>query len=678
MRLDITGTYNPLPNAVALTDLTNNKVFQRDIGGTSRDISVSGTYTGGSPGTVQGRVLLAADSSVVVDWTAIDAAPSGGAWTGSITVPQGGPYKLAVRSSRATGVGSTGTNTWCVGIVFIGYGQSNFLNFMGATPPDLTGSAGTYVYSTLRGWITADTDASQGSEKVGGAGIRALLNFVTADTGVPCGIIYGGQSGVNIEALQPPSTYFSDLTASISAGGGDAECIIWHQGEGNTVSPGVTPASYVSQISTMHSNIVALLNGRTKATCPFVIGGLARNNTGTPTDDDWYEMNQTLVRCQEDLSNVYYSHSMYDADISVDNLHISGASWELGGRRYAQTVAKILGTESVQAAWFPASAARVDATHTDVTLTHSMGTDFTPTSGITGFRVTGDNGANWLTPSAAVRQSATVVRLTHSSIGTVERTVQYQYGAYPDISGMVKDNSSIQVPLGLTKFYDLVASGASALPVPHLRHISQQNRTDALTSTTFDLVEIGPASADRFLIIPIIKATATASVTSVLVRVTGQSDISLSLTSPSPGTSGHHTFAYGAVGAAYGKTATIVINYSVNNFATPVFAVYDVSLSSLSSTTPSVSLAVDTDTDVSVSLATSAGGFNIATAFQSSAATGGVIAGSVDTYAERMDIAFSSSRRLIADCMNTAAATNSTTVTFSTTGTCSLAVVHWR
>lgn len=95
-----------------------------------------------------------------------------------------------------------------------------------------------------------------------------------------------------------------------------------------------------------------------------------------------------------------------------------------------------------------AGVARVDDTHSDVTLAHFGGNDFTPASGITGFQISTDDFATVLAISAAARQSAAVIRLTHASTGGAAAKVRYQWGATPDISGAVNDNGAAVRPLG--------------------------------------------------------------------------------------------------------------------------------------------------------------------------------------------------------------------------------------
>ncbi|MGL6009425.1 MAG: hypothetical protein ACRC1D_08210, partial [Culicoidibacterales bacterium] len=81
-----------------------------------------------------------------------------------------------------------------------------------------------------------------------------------------------------------------------------------------------------------------------------------------------------------------------------------------------------------------------------VTLRHSKGTDFTPTTGISGFRYFNNSGTE-ITITAAVRTNATTITLTLAS--GVAGTLYYIYGdALSDTAAnYVKDNSENTMPL---------------------------------------------------------------------------------------------------------------------------------------------------------------------------------------------------------------------------------------
>ena len=82
-----------------------------------------------------------------------------------------------------------------------------------------------------------------------------------------------------------------------------------------------------------------------------------------------------------------------------------------------------------------------------MTLNHRGGTDITPATGITGFEVF-DNGSS-VTITSATRYAANAVQLTLSRTILSGHTVtlRYLYGMTPNVTGLVKDNSALALPL---------------------------------------------------------------------------------------------------------------------------------------------------------------------------------------------------------------------------------------
>jgi hypothetical protein len=86
-----------------------------------------------------------------------------------------------------------------------------------------------------------------------------------------------------------------------------------------------------------------------------------------------------------------------------------------------------------------------------VTLDHDTGTDFTPTSGIEGFKFF-DNGSE-ITITSAVRLNANTITLTLNNAPSGTETLYYGYDdiAGVNINNMVTDNAVIPMPLRLSK-----------------------------------------------------------------------------------------------------------------------------------------------------------------------------------------------------------------------------------
>lgn len=334
---------------------------------------------------------------------------------------------------------------------FIWYGQSNSLNhtLVSSSPP--TPSAGTQLWDpNTSAWITPT-----------GNGMITFLNAMQAATGRTCRAVYGGQSGVNIAALQKgdASGNYTNLLARVAASGINPAFFIWHQGEGdaNTATPSL--GTYRTALNSIHTNVAAD-TGKTVSSLPLILSSLGRATDASfnQPNSSWAIIQDALVNINTAYANMHYSHSNVPNPLSPDGIHWTGAGYATSGAQYARTVQQLMGLQSTRPRWFATAAARDTVTTTDVTVVHSMGTDFTPTSGITGFEVSNDNGASWVSATGA-RVNATTIRLTHADLGTVERLIRYQYGKTPDITAPVVDNGSLNAPLSLTTT-NLVAAGA--------------------------------------------------------------------------------------------------------------------------------------------------------------------------------------------------------------------------
>jgi len=423
---------------IAITAMEENKVWQREAGTTSATVTFSGTSADGTPTAVQIRVLDASDDSVVVNWTTVDASPDVSTWSGTLSVPEGATaatkYYAQARDSVETTITDEDLTEWAVGVVIAAYGQSN-MNFMFSTASSpAVASAGTYYFNGSS-WTTVPS----------ANGVRELCNTFVAKSDIPVGILNGSVPATPIALLAKgaANTNYSDFIQQITDSGGDVEFIIWHQGSGDAAN-GTAAATYQTAVETMHSDIVGDI-GRTGAQCPFVLASLGIENDAIYTEPNWMLIQQGLRGAANDNADIHYSHSNEDVTLS-DSVHWTAAGYGNAGKRYAQTLAFLLGDETGPAAWFVTSAQSISGTQTDVTVAHGNGSTFTPTSGITGFEIA-DGGA-YESPSAAVLQNSTTIRLTHSDLGVDAKSLRYLWGSDAhDTSDIVYDNSSEPYPL---------------------------------------------------------------------------------------------------------------------------------------------------------------------------------------------------------------------------------------
>lgn len=443
-----------VPSSFALTDYTNGRVFQRTKSATTGRLTVSGTYTGSAPSIILVQCHKSSDNSVVLSWRAlVDTTIAGGNWSGTLmSVPTGGGYYLKVKPQGGDSLTVTGGTSFYMGDWFICYGQS-FMNemFSRASSP-AAASAGTGYFD---GSIFTTPPAANG--------VRQLLNTYLSLTGIPCAAINGAVNGTPIDNLVQGDGIgnFNNLSGLLTGCGGDAAYILWFHGSSDADAL-TSAATYVSQLKTGIHNALCTLTGRTTAQLPFLLCGLmTETGGGTYTDAGWATIQTALRVCADTLPNVYYSHGSQDLAL-IDGLHQTAASSGKAGDRFARTAAYINGSVATPTSWFATAAAVVDGTHSTITHEFGVGTDFTPTTGITGWDVSDDDGVTW-NACTGVRASATTVTLTHVSKGNT-RLFRYLYGLNPDTSGIMLDNSSLALPLAPTGTNYLLAYTAGATP----------------------------------------------------------------------------------------------------------------------------------------------------------------------------------------------------------------------
>lgn len=307
-------------------------------------------------------------------------------------------------------------------------------------------------------------------------GLRKMLNDLAALTGQSVGAVGHAIAAADLATLTTGAEWDA-LEAKIAASGGRADALVFYQGHGNIsgktnsspLDQASTERTWLDAVATLHGK-VALASAKTTASMPIVMCSLQRSNNNIGTISTWNQVNRAIASCGEVLTNAWYSHSNTDLALSDEvaaggyDDHVTAAECSKVGARFARTIARSLGYVSQSTELKIVSAAVASGTTTTVTIQHGAGTDFTPTSGITGFEVSEDNGTTWISATGA-RASTTTITLTHSSIGN-DRLVRYQWAWVPDITGIVKDNSSLAVPLPRSRD-EIVCSGrTSTYPWP--------------------------------------------------------------------------------------------------------------------------------------------------------------------------------------------------------------------
>lgn len=454
----------PPAATVAVNDFANYRVFQRDIGGTSRSVSVSGTYSNMNWSQVEARVLQDGTGTTVVGWTTIDSTPGGETFAGNLAVPQGGWYNVEVRALDSAGavLGSDrGANKWGVGMIILVIGQSN-MSGRGQTPYAVATSDLAVNYSNAGRWEhladPSDDESPAGAvdddnAKAAGSMIPGIANSLLQTFDFPIAFVPAAKGGSNLWvngssygwAYRNPANHFDtstlygrSITKAQSVGG--VESIIMHQGE-QDLSDGRTEANYEADFTTMIGHYRQDLY----TTIPIFICQLGTVGSGTNSG-------VTGIRnAQHDLdngTNIFMGATAMDLP-RMDTWHYTTPALTVLGGRLANAIKYYYGRSPYYRGPSIGSAAFTNGNRNQVIVTvdHRGGTDITPATGISGFAVL-DNGST-VTIQSAVRHSPDEVLLTLTSPVAAGHTVtlRYLYGMTPTVTGLVKDNSPLALPL---------------------------------------------------------------------------------------------------------------------------------------------------------------------------------------------------------------------------------------
>jgi hypothetical protein len=261
--------------AIRVTDFANYQVIQRVLGGTGQTVPVSGTFTGSAVKDVQVQVVdFTTESQVIVAWTPIATSVSAGAFAGTLLVPQGGWYKIAVRALGSNGAElarDVGTQRWGVGINILLIGQSNMVGNGGvfnytSVPEDLEA-----LYSNDNVWkhlsdpydgggLATDVDYDSW---VGASMIPSLANALAAQfPTLPLGIVPAARGSSPLHGTSaiswvnrnpanhadPANLYGNSLSNARAVGG--VELIVMLQGETDATNM-TSQAVYQADLQTL-------------------------------------------------------------------------------------------------------------------------------------------------------------------------------------------------------------------------------------------------------------------------------------------------------------------------------------------------------------------------------------------------------------------------------------------
>lgn len=252
--------------------------------GTLTPYTISGTWISELSDSVQVRILLAADDSVIADWAEVDGTLSSGTWSGSVNMPTGGPFNLEVRlldvDSNILDT-TRDTTDMLIGHVFLATGQSNA---NGRALVEQTYSGTSTAWKVSRSGVIAELVDHWAIPVVSGEGSWGplLATLIDASQSVPTIWLVNAQGGRPISDWQdsPPGTRWASITsqvAALNAANGITACL-WLQGE-TDAAQSMTTVTYQAAESDF-ADAVATLAG----TPPVISSAIGFGSTWNPQE----------------------------------------------------------------------------------------------------------------------------------------------------------------------------------------------------------------------------------------------------------------------------------------------------------------------------------------------------------------------------------------------------------
>jgi hypothetical protein len=437
---------------IKVTDFGDHQVIQRDPDTERADVAVSGTAFAAAA-KVEVRVLNFETGADVVGWTAVaQNVAEGSPWSGSLSVPQGGWYKLEARALDGDGkvLGSAvGSRKWGVGINVLCIGQSNMVGQASDLPRTVANDL-VANYTRAGNW-THLVDPYDGA---GGSLVPAMGNYLVEMLGIPVGFVPAADSGSGLHAPNPytnpphgptrywmyyttpsdTSTLYGKAVTRAKAAGG-VELAVWNQGETDG-SILVAKEIYESDMKTLLSRLRTDLDNET---LPIFLCQIGTHDNNISNDAAY-----TAIRsAQHDLDDgVNFFLAATEMEFArKDTAHYTQPGLNEIGRRVANSVLYHFGKVNSYRGPYISSADYADADRKviDVKITHRGGDDISTTGEITGFSVL--DGVKEAVITSAVRQGPDTVRLTLTAPIAGSGRVRYLYGLNPPHSNIVKDNN---------------------------------------------------------------------------------------------------------------------------------------------------------------------------------------------------------------------------------------------
>jgi hypothetical protein len=246
----------------------------------------------------------------------------------------------------------------------------------------------TAVNVTLWGGATFDDPGTTGNGQI------SFGNQVAVSAGTNVQLINGGagSTALTLAGDNGVNGYWLDATAGepyqlfkdqVTASGATLDYIVWAQGQRDALSGAVSQSAYEAGLTTLFARFRTDFG----ANIPIIVIGMGSNTNGA-NDADWQGIRSAIKAVCDVTSNCILAANTMAIPL-VDGIHPTAAGYTTQGTYAFLGYERLAGNLSSAQGPSVVSVENVSETQTRVAITHTNGTTFTPTTGITGFEVSG-------------------------------------------------------------------------------------------------------------------------------------------------------------------------------------------------------------------------------------------------------------------------------------------------
>lgn len=448
------------------------RIYQRS--GTTLAIPMSGTYTGTVPTSIEYQLYAENGTTVLsAGWLTVTGATiSGGTWSGTATVPQGGMYRRQVRAKSGTTVIATGSveaELFGVGDLHAWIGSSSAANrFTATSATGQTPAANVRVHTKSGGWA-----------KFGTVGIAIKeANGYASQSNVPIGMLGYGVGGTTLATWNTASAHWNDFVAAVALVGGKLASTKMTVGS-NDASAGtvVDAATHATNLRTLISRVRTATG---QPSLPIMLSGMNRRVDPAAVDDsqaNYVHMAENAVGNDADVTHV----QTLDVVIQADGTHptIASGGYPAQSDRYLYQFGTRLygGGAYLRGPLINPTGATFTGDTLSIPVTYRNGTasSLAPTVDFTGFLVTDANGTPGVVSSTMVAGVPTI-KFDRALVAPV--SFSYIAGSNPAIAGQLFDNGP--TPLPTTMVTGLTAAAAGTPPTTGTFTSAQLTTSDTI------------------------------------------------------------------------------------------------------------------------------------------------------------------------------------------------------